>query len=257
MVTVSDLPHLACCSWATGSPQCDYAKWKSGECHTKRELTLAKTPEGRKLWMAEYRDKCAAAARLDGCVSPGSVLQKLSKAGVPANLIFRVQNPNATPALEAARKWFDERPTQALTLSGSTGAGKSFSAAWACYRWGLKYPWNAGATGSSAWPLVWVRAWDISRVENWNDNHAMEILERASKASFLVVDDIGKESTKGGATALSDLLCCRLDNNRTTIITTNQSGSIFKTLYGQHLADRVKNNSMVFRTEDQSLRGVA
>lgn len=240
MVAMNDLPCLSCCDWSKGGPTCRDAAMADGSCHARRQNHKATSEAGRSLLMSEYRTALAVAGRSAGKIPPGAVVHRLQTAGVPGSLLVRVRDPDVRPVLEFAARWQDLGRHHALVLAGGSRQGKSFAAAWCAYRWGVGYSWNAGATGSNQEPFVWLAASELARVDNWSDHGSVVRLERAKKALFLVLDDVGKEATKAGAAALSDLMARRLESGRTTIITTNEPGQSFAATYGAHIVERIK-----------------
>lgn len=83
-----------------------------------------------------------------------------------------------------------------------------------------------------------------------------EKLERAKKASFVVMDDIGVRSSSEAFRAdLHDIINHRTVNNMPTIYTSNIALSELAQIYDKRLADRVRDMCLEYVFEGESHRG--
>lgn len=151
--------------------------------------------------------------------------------------IGNVNGPVRTlDAIKAAGGWLamdmSKRGRTVLVLSGARGRGKSFAAGHLLMR---------QRAGSFA---QWANARHISTwMHHLSDHKSRTMLERASRAPMLVIDDMGWEHLdrhgyiRGGFVGLLD---DRIQAKYRTAITTNMSEDDFRARYGDALHDRVR-----------------
>jgi hypothetical protein len=167
----------------------------------------------------------------------------MREAGVPPRHIDNFQAYFHTPALICAEKW-DFRGF--LVLSGGSGAGKSFAAAWAVKKYlqrAISDPLDASAWGRAANACenrIWGSANGIAQNKDMG-------LRTWSKYP-LVIDDFGREGdSRIRRTDLSEFISARYDAKAPTIITTELTFNDILGLYGRYTAYKL--------TEDRSAEG--
>jgi DNA replication protein DnaC len=137
-------------------------------------------------------------------------------AGVPGRHIGNFGACIETPAFVRANQW---RFGGFLVLSGASGVGKSFSAAWTLrefLRSQISDPLDSG---------TWTRAARASEHTMWTTaNNAVYDKDRLGEARskwFLVLDDLGREGSLSTRQAdISDIVSARYDTKLPTVITT-------------------------------------
>lgn len=96
----------------------------------------------------------------------------------------------------------------------------------------------------------------------WDEKRTLKFL---TDVDFLVLDDLGKESSVGntvkeGSSWAQSFLYRLLENRTKTIITTNYAGSQLKQLYEPSLIDRIlagsKDNKFIFKNDTESRRSI-
>jgi hypothetical protein len=176
-------------------------------------------------------------------------------AGVPARHIERFSSRIDTPALVWADRW---RFGGFLVLSGGSGAGKSFGAAWALkgfLRSRISNPLDTG---------TWSRAAYAGEHSMWSTAnrivHDKNRLDEARSRLFLVLDDLGREGGLPTRTAdVSDVVSARYDAKLPTVITTELTFRDALKTYGKNTAykfveDNDENGGMFVCCGDVSLR---
>jgi DNA replication protein DnaC len=153
-------------------------------------------------------------------------------AGVPRRHIESFNARIETPAFVWANRWCF---CDFLILSGSSGVGKSFSAAWV-FREFLrsKIPepldsetWNHAAYVSER--AMWITA---NRIVQDKNN-----LDEAKNKWFLVLDDLGREGCLSTRQAdVSGIVSARYDAKLPTVITTELGFDDILKIYGRNTA---------------------
>jgi hypothetical protein len=176
-------------------------------------------------------------------------------AGVPARHIERFSSRIDTPALIWADQW---RFGGFLVLSGGSGVGKSFGAAWALkgfLRSRISDPLNTETWNRAAYAgerSMWSTA---NRVA-----HDKNRLDEARSRLFLVLDDLGREGNLPTRLAdVSDIVSARYDAKPPTVITTELTFREALKTYGRNTAykfveDNGGNGGMFVDCGDVSLR---
>lgn len=99
-----------------------------------------------------------------------------------------------------------------------------------------------------------------SFADGWKDKaDRVWFNERVRNASFLVVDDIGRERNKGpealGTNALEEVLRHRVNRNLPTIVTTNLTPDELRAGYGGHTASLMTEKVIMVETSGHDRRG--
>jgi hypothetical protein len=183
-------------------------------------------------------------------------LRKLAlDAGVPERHIGNFDDYIGTPALAWAGQW---RFGGFLVLSGGSGVGKSFGAAWAFkefLRSGIPDPLNTETWNRAAYAgerAMWGTANGIVRDKSK--------LDEARNKLFLVIDDLGREGSLSTRQAdASDILSARYDEKLPTVVTTELSFNDILKAYGRNTAfklveDNGKDGGIFAVCGDFSLR---
>lgn len=222
---------------------CKGQRW---ECWVLKEARDWQTPEGQARNRAKYLEKVEQRHKEAASQPTFSELAiRLKKLGIPGAALAVLENPNSTVALEGAKKfWFgDKRLQPALVLSGGVGSGKTVAAAFVCMEWAKRHAWNQNASGGHADPLLWIDGPALTKLGNFDASQ--QIVDMAYAAKLLVVDDAGREGTKGALGKISDIIMNRLDNFKATVLSTNLTGENFRARYGDALADRLRADALI------------
>jgi DNA replication protein DnaC len=162
----------------------------------------------------------------------------LAEAGVPEPHIGALLSGNADRSAAMAEvAAFQKSGRNILLLCGDRGVGKSFAAASVLDPGGGLY----------------LRAPKLARLSDY-DKDAFAAIE---SARVLVVDDLGQEFADKKEFFISrfdDLISCRYDSGRTTVLTANMSKEVFKERYGERVADRIREVGMVSTIRGESRR---
>jgi hypothetical protein len=160
-------------------------------------------------------------------------LRKLAlDAGVPERHVGNFGVYIETPAFTWAKQW---RFGGFLVLSGGSGVGKSFGAAWAFtefLRGRIPDPldtetWNRAAYAGER--AMWGTANGIVRDRSK--------LDEARNKLFLVIDDLGREGNLSARQAdVSDIISARYDKKLPTVVTTELSFNDILKAYGRNTA---------------------
>lgn len=169
-----------------------------------------------------------------------SFLAKLAlDAGVPGRHTENFDAYIETPALIWANRW---RFEGFLVLSGGSGVGKSFSAAWAVREFFRnKIPDHLDTD-------TWNRATCAAERAMWGTAnkivHDKNRIDESGKKLLLVLDDLGREGDSPTRRAdVSDILAARYDAKLPTIVTTELSFSDILRAYGKHTAYKLVEDS--------------
>lgn len=222
---------------------------------------LRKTPAQR---MAEYADEVQR-ARL---VTSIDVPHKLQQLGVPYDAVSAARKPQHNVAMSAAMRFRDADVTSArmLILAGDYGVGKSTAAAWLLGKAVERFDWDNVPSGTKLLsPFLWTHASEVTSEIDFG-RVSPDWLTSLRKARYLVLDDLGKDATQVGRTALRDVLVERLDKHRPTVITSNLGPEQLRSAYGDSWFERAKafamvpdlskEKSMRAKPQSRSVRGV-
>ena len=178
----------------------------------------------------------------------GAVLQKqidqrlsellVAKIGVPRRHVARFDRYFETIATKEAACWGTHG---FLALSGKTGCGKSFGAAWFIAKY-LKD--RIGAPHKSEAREWHMRAECTASGVVWSTAQSIvddkDISAQAKPCPLLVLDDLGKECELQSALAvMRDLIAKRYDDELPTIITTELTVPDIDARYGRAIAERI------------------
>jgi DNA replication protein DnaC len=183
-------------------------------------------------------------------------LDKLTiDAGVPARHTERFNSLIDTPALVSADQWSFGG---FLVLSGASGVGKSFGAAWALKRF------LRSRISNSLDTETWTRAEYASEHAMWSTANRIVLdknrLDEARSKLFLVLDDLGREGNIPTRLAdVSDIVSARYDAKLPTVITTELTFREALKVYGKNTAykfveDNDGSGGMFADCGDMSLR---
>ena len=146
----------------------------------------------------------------------------------------------------------DEMKSQGIGLlfAGPPGPGKTTLAAIV-----LKYLARAN------WTCYMISLGDIVEhiQRGWSDKDedSYELLDRAKKAHFLLIDDIGKEHagpTGFSATVFDNLIRYRTQHRLPTILTTNLTEREIRNRYGDAFVSLIRGKCKVVEVDDQDVR---
>jgi hypothetical protein len=197
---------------------------------------------------------CSYGRALSEKVEP--FLNRLSLgAGVPERHIECFNACIETPALFWARQW---RFGGFLVLSGGSGVGKSFGAAWVFKEFLRRKIPELLDTGT------WNRAAYAGERAMWGTAnrivHDKNRIDEARDKLFLVLDDLGREGNLPARQAdVSDIVSARYDAKLPTVITTEMTFKDVLKTYGKNTAyklveDNVGIGGMFAECGDSSLR---
>lgn len=226
-------------------------------CHVLAESRALSKPGGAEAVKAQYAAECAKTAETaESKPQPRDVVSKLTRLGVPANELFlAIGNEKPTDAIRKAQMWWrgDRKNFPALVMAGDVGQGKTVAAAWCALEWATGYPWNALPSGQNAQPFAWIDGPGMRKLGEWGEE-AQDLLACAATAQLTVIDDAGREGDRRAYEALSDLVMERVDRNRSTILSSNMKGEMFRARYGIALADRLRARAVIVSAKGESMR---
>lgn len=167
--------------------------------------------------------------------------------GVPLRHIAEFDDIYESDALNEALK-YDYHDF--LVLCGPPGTGKSFIAAYLCYRWALdaygRYFKNGAdwykVTAQLREQIVWYTAYEVAAAtcqEQW---------DIASKYRVLVIDDLGMEdNSPRTVAAINFMISKRYDHGEdmATVITGNMTTDGITERYGRRITDRLIENGRI------------
>lgn len=176
--------------------------------------------------------------------------------GVPKRHIEKFDDMHESDALREALM-YDYRDF--LVLCGPVGTGKSFIAAYLCYRWALDsyggYFKNEAEWGEVAARLReqvgWYTAYEVAAAtcqDQW---------DIASKYRVLVIDDLGiEDNTPRSIAAINFMVSKRYDHGEdmATIITGNMTTDDITGRYGKRLTDRLIENGRIIVCDGPAVR---
>lgn len=218
-----------------------------GSC-TLREFRRMAEPGGRARAMEEYRAKLreVAEARSRGA-DPRESSHRLQTLGVPLEDVQALRGELELSVALAAAKEFVAAPRSSvrfLLLMGEQGVGKTLAAAYVIREAARDIGWNTGATGTSAEPIQFVMAAELTGVSD-HDKVDSARLDSMRRCRLLVVDDMGDEGGAVGRGALVRTILQRDADGRPTVITTNLKAERFRELYGAPFAERIKARGII------------
>lgn len=202
------------------------------------------TPDER---MAAYRDEFKRRQTELAGEAAVDVPYRLQQLGVPQDAIMAVRNPRETSALDGARRFLGAQRDllRTLILGGPHGVGKSVAAAFVLAHAVRHHDWNSQPGGGRAnAPFVWAHAAELTQQTDFG-RVSPDWLEGLRRCAVLVLDDVGKDATAPGVTALTDLLTYRHEKRRATVVTSNLDVDALKERYGLAWYERVKVASLV------------
>ena len=181
---------------------------------------------------------CAYGTVLKGQIDGEIAGLLVSRIGVPRRHVSRFGRRFDTAATREAARW---GLRGFLVLSGRTGCGKSFGAAWFVDRHirsrigdpfkSEAWAWHARAE-SAASGVIWSGAQSV--VEDKG------LAMQAKSCALLVLDDLGKECELPSALAIMrDVVSKRYDNELPTIVTTELTIPDIEARYGRAVAERI------------------
>ena len=181
----------------------------------------------------------------------------ISRIGVPRRHVARFDRYTDTIAAKEATRW---SMRGFLLLSGKTGCGKSYAAAWFVREYlkgRIGDPYKAEAR---EWHMRAESA--VSRVTWFAAQGIVEdrvIAADAKRIPLLILDDLGKESELPSARAITqNVVSQRYDNELPTLITTELTLPDIDARYGRAVVERViegaEDGGWVVACGDVSLR---
>lgn len=185
-----------------------------------RWATAEATRQARRDLETVRRDRLRSA----GCIDPDALRLIPPATAPPMPELGEADLAGARLAMKSAEYYVQTETTRTLVLSGATGAGKSFAAAWAV----------AATPGG----CCWLPATTLDSLERWRLAES-----RARDCALLVVDDLGREHAAESGWAseqLGNLIGGRIDAGRRTLVTTNLDGRQLVARYGARLASRLR-----------------
>ena len=178
----------------------------------------------------------------------GAVLQKqidrhlaglmTSRIGIPRRHVGHFERYFETVATKEAIRW---KPNGFLLLTGKTGTGKSYAAAW------LVNPYIRNRAGDPYKSESWTWRAKVESIASgviWRGAQSIAddrgIAAEAKRSSLLILDDLGKESTLPSAkAAMQEVVSLRYDNELPTVITTELTVSDIDARYGRAIVERI------------------
>lgn len=247
------------CRWGANWKPCvgcsqPLEEFRFEDCEHARACRARLEAGGKERAQREYRDTLAGAGL--SRVSWGECVAQVERAGCPHVTAAAARRPEPKGAMPAGKHWFSEvRIRQPLVVfSSSPGTGKSVAAAHCAARFAeLRRWWIDAPSGALQAPLVWMQGDEVARLALIPDA-TQALIERAERAEFLVIDEVGVQGAKAGLLALGQLIARRADSGRLTVITTNATSAEMKEPLGAHVVDRMKQ-AHVIRTKEESMRG--
>lgn len=228
--------------------------WDSGACDVIREMRAGRTPEGLEAQRKAYRDAIAGVNASRS--SWGECAAQVERAGCPHLTAAAARKPEQRRVLDGAKRWWTDAKarTPLMLLTDETGTGKSVAAAHVAMKFAeSRQWWVSQPSGAMASPLVWMVGDELAtRALLSDDDYAL--IQRAERAEFLVIDEVGCSGAKAGLLALGQLIARRADSGRLTVVTTNAAGVELAQALGAHVVDRLKTGFIV-KTQEKSGRG--
>lgn len=179
-----------------------------------RGVQLAE-PEVSQETLAKQRR--AARLKAAGEMFPAAVEAAMESAGRCPRIDGHAASEKIARAVE---EFVRSRDLYSLVLIAPAGRGKSFAATWAVAEWTR--------------PAMWLPADECRVGSSWD-----ALRENATKATLLVIDDLGEEAgNEWGAREMASLMQNRHNKGARTIVTTNLAPSEIAARYGERLVSR-------------------
>jgi hypothetical protein len=231
----------------------DFASWAERAKRVAR--WEAENPEMAADWTAAILEDHTRTLRADQAAEEAKLPMHLHLCGVGERTVGVIRGGlEQTPAVQAVTEWVQSRATFLLFL-GRAGAGKTVAAA-DSLRW-ARTAWDEA--GVSRWRYssalgLFVKAGQLAQAMHRGDS---ELLQRAARVYWLVIDEIGSEYADQGGRWLGELdalIDARYEGRRRTVITTNLPAETFKERYGERIASRVRGDGRVVDCGADDLR---
>lgn len=134
-----------------------------------------------------------------------------------------------------------------IVLVGSPGVGKTH----------LAFALGRIAVAEGAWVEAWsLHDLMLASLPSAPDPGLME--KRAKGCAVFLLDDLGAGRTSDFAVDhLTSIIDARVANRRTTIVTTNSSEPVLRSVWGDRLMDRLRHGLVAIELEGRSRRGPA
>lgn len=156
-----------------------------------------------------------------------------------------------SPKLRALAETYDPSRDGGRLVAGPTGSGKSVAGAAVLRRLAEReaakpedprdFQWDPDAPAPAP-PLLFVRALDLPRalLESGLGKGEPELVRFAAEADFLVLDDVGWESKRAGASdVVVEVVARRYDAGLPTYVTTGKRLDEFVEVYGDAVGRRI------------------
>lgn len=202
------------------------------------------SPENKQRWREEYGKAISSATKVIR-----DDRQRLRNIGIPDALHVAVLRPKDTEALMQTKSFLlSER--KALVLCGKTGCGKSVAASWSA----LDYCKQSGENNTYE-PALFASSRELARTSDFDKTHE-RMISKAKRVPYLVLDDVGQESTEFGRNKINEIIITRLDANLRTVVTSNATPKDLTVAFGQAITDRLRatGQSAVLVTESLRVR---
>jgi hypothetical protein len=186
-----------------------------------------------------------------------SIPDWLKRIGVPLPVLERIRNPEDTPSMRAARRYFEPDAPRWLVLLGKTSTGKTLAAAWVLGQYLARHTAWSTPTGYGQRPEValFTPAFEFTGASDYAEKDRAW-LERIQKCGLLVLDDLGSERLGEVELGMVQrLLMSRHANGLRTIITSNLSAETLTERYGERIAERIREVGRVVDAGKVGLRG--
>lgn len=183
-------------------------------------------------------DKCAHGLKL--ALRRQSYAFKNLPHGVPARCRKSLQTVTQTTELKKVARWDGDG---FLYLTGASGSGKSFAAAWWIYREAVRRIAREGED-----PTQWSRALaDFLWLSATSVCLEREALYAAERATVLVLDDLGTEARSlMNKSLMNEIVGVRYNEARATIITSLLDPKSIEAEYGNaRMYERIAQTGMV------------
>lgn len=161
-----------------------------------------------------------------------AVKEIISRGNIPAkNGVFE-------RCLSQAAEWAAKRPLRWLFITGTVGSGKSTLAK------AVSAAVSGGYAAMRATEANWIKP---------------EELAARAGAKWLLIDDLGTEQADirqygNSVSPIAEILMERYDRMLPTVITTNEPESAFAGIYGDRIADRLREMCTIIVMEGESFR---
>ena len=158
--------------------------------------------------------------------------------GLPGRFRADLRAPKPTAAISGASAWLGSGKTF-LALYGRHGTGKSLAAAHVLYQMVYRANKERWQTPALWTPLsaTWLSAYRLTSKD--------EAFDGAQTAPVLVIDDLGGEmATQFARARIAETISERYNQQRLTVLTTNDDVIELSKIYGNRMADRVLGDGL-------------